>query len=48
MQGLPLPTEEEQMNSLMGEKAYSEEIQEELEPLEKPEMVQMKKWKIAI
>ena len=39
MQGQPLPTEEEQMNSLMGEKTYSEEMQEELEPLpEKPEM----------
>ena len=39
MQGQPLPTEEEQMNSLMGEKTYSEEMQEELEPLpQKPEM----------
>ena len=39
MQGQPLPTEEEQMNSLMGEKTYSEEMQEELEPLpEQPEM----------
>ena len=27
MQGQPLPTEEEQMNSLMGEKTYSEEMQ---------------------
>ena len=39
MEGQPLPTEEEQMQSLMGEKTYSEEMQEELEPLpEKPEM----------
>ena len=38
MEGQPLPTEEEQMQSLMGEKTYSEEMQEELEPLpEKPE-----------
>ena len=39
MEGQPLPTEEEQMQSLMGEKTYSEEMQEELEPLpEKTEM----------
>ena len=39
MEGQPLPTEEEQMQSLMGKKTYSEEMQEELEPLpEKPEM----------
>ena len=39
MEGKPLPTEDEQMQSLMGDKTYSEEMQEELEPLpEKPEM----------
>mgnify|MGYP003324813123 CR=1 FL=1 len=38
MEGQPLPTEDEQMQSLMGDKSYSEEMQEELEPLpEKPE-----------
>ena len=38
MEGKPLPTEDEQMQSLMGDKTYSEEMQEELEPLpEKPE-----------
>ena len=39
MEGQPLPTQEEQMQSLMDDKTYSEEMQEELEPLpEKPEM----------
>ena len=39
MEGEPLPTQEEQMQSLMDDKTYSEEMQEELEPLpEKPEM----------
>ena len=38
MEGQPLPTEDEQMQSLMGDKTLSEEMQEELEPLpEKPE-----------
>ena len=38
MEGEPLPTQEEQMQSLMDDKTYSEEMQEELEPLpEKPE-----------
>ena len=38
MEGESLPSEEEQMQSLMGDKSYSEEMQEELEPLpEKPE-----------
>ncbi len=38
MEGQPLPTQEEQMQSLMDDKTYSEEMQEELEPLpEKPE-----------
>ena len=37
MEGQPLPTQEEQMQSLMDDKTYSEEMQEELEPLpEKP------------
>ena len=49
MMSQPLPTEEEQMNSLMGEKTYSEEMQEELEPLpENLKWIQMKKWVIAI
>ena len=38
MEGESLPTQEEQMQSLMDDKTYSEEMQEELEPLpEKPE-----------
>ena len=38
MEGESLPSEEEQMQSLMGDKTLSEEMQEELEPLpEKPE-----------
>ena len=37
MEGESLPTQEEQMQSLMDDKTYSEEMQEELEPLpEKP------------
>ena len=35
MEGESLPSEEEQMQSLMGDKTLSEEMQEELEPLQK-------------